>query len=157
MAAPRLPPERDMRLPRGVALFAITVGACDAATGAALIALPLWTLRQMGIATLPAEPVFVRWIGAFVLAVGLSYLYPFVLRSGGSERLGDRLGSSLLGDRLASTFEVTALVRILVALVAGSAVLTGRLELAWVGVPLFDLAVAATQLVLLRRGGLRHG
>lgn len=135
-----------MKLPRGMALFAIAVGSCDAATGAALIALPLWTLRQMGVAALPAEPVFVRWIGAFVLAVGLAYLYPFVLRAGGPRRRR---------ERLRTIFEVTFLARALVAVVAGGAIASGHLERAWLGVPLFDAAVALAQLVLLRRGGLR--
>ena len=125
-----------MRLPRGVGAFAVAVGLCDAATGLALVAAPLWTLRQMGIAAMPAEPVYLRWIGAFVLAVGLSYLYPFRLRGGGSVRLG---------ERIATVFEITTLART-----------AGLLELAWLGVPLFDAAVAAAQIVLLRRGGLRH-
>lgn len=136
-----------MKSLKGVALFAIAVGLCDAATGAALIAIPLWTLRQMGIATMPAEPVFVRWIGAFVLAVGLAYLYPFVLRAGCPRRRR---------DRLRTVFEVTFLARALVAVVAGGAIAAGSLERAWLGVPLFDAAVAVTQLVLLQRGGLRH-
>lgn len=136
-----------MRLPRGVAAFSLAVGLCDAATGLALIATPLWTLGLMGIAAPPAEPVFVRWIGAFVLAVGLSYIYPFLLRDGGTARLG---------ERLATVFEVTALARALVAVVAGAAIGSGLLERAWLGVPLFDAAVAAIQIVLLRRGGLRH-
>ena len=136
-----------MSLPRGVAGFSLAVGLCDAATGLALIAAPLWTLGRMGIAVPPAEPVFVRWIGAFVLAVGLSYLYPFLLRASGSARLG---------ERLATVFEVTTLARGLVAVVAGGAIAGGLLERAWLGVPLFDAAVAAVQIVLLRRGGLRH-
>lgn len=136
-----------MSLPRGVAGFALTVGLCDAATGLALIAAPVWTLGRMGIAAAPAEPVFVRWIGAFVLAVGLSYLYPFLLRASGSARLG---------ERLATVFEVATLARGLVAVVAGGAIAGGLLERAWLGVPLFDAAVAAVQIVLLRRGGLRH-
>ena len=136
-----------MKLPRGVAAFSLAVGACDAATGLALIAAPLWTLGQMGIAAPPAEPVFLRWIGAFVLAVGLSYLYPFLLRDGGSARLG---------ERLATVFEVTTLARALVALVAGAAIVGGLLERAWLGVPLFDAAVATAQIALLHRGGLRR-
>lgn len=136
-----------MRLPRGVGAFAVAVGLCDAATGLALVAAPLWTLRQMGIAAMPAEPVYLRWIGAFVLAVGLSYLYPFRLRGGGSVRLG---------ERIATVFEITTLARALVALVAGGAIAAGLLERAWLGVPLFDAAVAAAQIALLRRGGLRH-
>lgn len=135
------------RLPRGIAGFAVAAGVGDAATGLALVLAPLWTLRRMGIANLPAEPVFVRWIGAFVLAVGLSYLYPFLLRGGGEGRLR---------TRLATVFEVTALARSLIALVAGSAVAAGELEVAWIGVPLFDFAVVVVQILLLRHSGLRH-
>ncbi len=136
-----------MRLPRGVAAFSLAVGLGDAATGLALIAAPIWTLARMGISTVPAEPIFIRWIGAFVLAIGLSYLYPFLQRGGASARLG---------ERLATVFEVTTLARGLVAVVAGTAIAGGLLERGWLGVPLFDAAVAATQIVLLRRGGLRR-
>lgn len=129
---------------RGVTAFAVGVGLCDAATGVALLVAPLWTLARMGIHPLPAEPVFQRWIGAFVLAIGLAYLYPFLLR--GAER---RIA------RLATVFEVTAIARGLVALTAGGAIAAGALPLAWLGVPLFDAAVAGAQVVLLARGALR--
>jgi hypothetical protein len=135
-----------VRPSRGVTAFAVGVGLCDAATGAALLAAPLWTLARMGIDPLPAEPVFQRWIGAFVLAVGLAYLYPFLLRGAGVARRR---------ARLATVFEVTAIARGLVALTAGGAVATGALPLAWLGVPLFDAAVAGAQVVLLARGALR--
>ena len=139
-AGPRVNPSR------GVTVFAIGIGLCDAATGAALIAAPLWTLARMGIDPLPAEPVFLRWIGAFVLAIGLAYLYPFLLRGAGRRRA-----------RLATVFEVTAIARGLVALTAGGAIAAGALPLAWLGVPLFDAAVAIAQVVLLARGALRDG
>ena len=131
---------------RGVVAFAVAIGLCDAATGVALLAAPLWTLARMGIEPLPTEPVFQRWIGAFVLAVGLAYLYPFLLR--GAER-------ARRGDRLATVFEVTALARLAVALTAGGAIAAGALGPDWLGVPLFDAAVAVAQIALLRRGGLR--
>lgn len=131
-----------MRPARGVAALALGAGLCDATTGAALIAAPLWTLARMGIAPPPAEPVYLRWIGAFVLAVGLAYLYPFLL--------SDRRRVA----RLATVFEVTALARGLVALTAGGAIVAGELAPAWAGVPLFDAALALAQLVLLSRGAL---
>jgi len=131
-----------VRLSRGVAAFALAAGLCDTATGVALLAAPLWTLGRMGIEPLPAEPVFLRWIGAFVLAVGLAYLYPFLF--------AERRRAS----RLATVFEVTALARGAVALTAGGAILAGELAPAWAGVPLFDAALAITQLVLLFRGAL---
>jgi len=127
---------------RGVAAFALGAGLCDAATGAALVAAPLWTLGRMGIDPLPVEPVYLRWIGAFVLAVGLAYLYPFLLATGRR------------AARLATVFEVTALARGAVALTAGGAILAGELASAWAGVPLFDAALAIAQLVLLSRGAL---
>jgi len=129
-----------VRPSRGVAAFAFAAGLCDAATGVALVAAPLWTLGRMGIEPLPAEPVYLRWIGAFVLAVGLAYLYPFLLAPGRR------------AARLATVFEVTALARGAVALTAGGAILAGELAPAWAGVPLFDAALAVAQLVLLARG-----
>ena len=127
-----------MTPPRPVALLAAAVGACDLATGLALVAAPRATLALLGVVPPPAEPAFQRWIGAFVLAVGLAYLYPFLL---------DR---KRLGARLATLFEVTAIVRTAVALVAGGAILAGELDRSWAGVPAFDAAVAAAQVVLLR-------
>ncbi len=134
-----------MRAPRGVTLFAAAVGAGDLATGAALVAAPLSTLALLGVSPLPSEPVFQRWIGAFVLAVGLAYLYPFALA--GARR----------ATRLATVFEVTALARGAVALVAGGAVAAGALDPSWIAVPLYDAAVAAVQIALLRRGAWAHG
>jgi hypothetical protein len=131
---------------RGDAACAVGGGLADAATGAVLVAAPLPALALLRISPLPSEPVYLRWIGAFVLAVGASYLYPFALRDGGEARRR---------ARLAVVFETTALARGAVALVAGGALAAGALDPSWLGVPLFDAAVAGIQLEWLRRGGLR--
>lgn len=123
-------------LDRRVRLLAWLAGASDASTGAALLAAPELMLRLLAVPPV-AEPIFLRWIGAFVLAVGLAYLYPFAL------------AASRRKARLRVVFEVTAIARAAVALTVGSAILAGALAAAWWGVALFDLALAAAQVALL--------
>jgi hypothetical protein len=130
-----------MSVPRRIAAFAIFVGLCDASTGVALIVAPLRTLGWLGIAAPLSQAVFVQWIGAFVLAVGLSYLYPFAPGANPARR----------AERLRSGFEITAIVRGAVALVTGAALLAGELEPDWLGVPVFDGVVALLQVAMLAR------
>jgi hypothetical protein len=123
-------------LGRPLRLLFLAAGLADAATGAALLAAPEWTLRRMGLAALPAEPVFVRWIGAFVLAVGAAYLLAFLPWHGA-------------GARQRTVLEVTALQRGTVALFVAAAVAAGTLEPGWWPVAAFDGALALLQAGLL--------
>lgn len=128
-----------MKLARGLAFCA---GAMDAATGAGLVALPGLTLAVMGVATPGAEAlVFLRWVGAFVGAVGVSYL--LALARGGA-------------PRLRAVFEFTILFRVAAGGYCAFAVLAGALEPRWIVVALTDGALAATQLWLLGRREWSH-
>lgn len=115
-------------------------GLMDAATGALLLAAPLWTLRLMGITVLPAEPLFQRWIGAFVCSVGCSYLFPFLLRPG-PER----------DHRVAGILTMATIVRIFIAAFSGAAIAAGALEPAWLSVTATDASLAIAQIIVLRR------
>jgi hypothetical protein len=58
-----------------VRTYALVVGAMDLSTGLALMAAPAFTLARMGAAVPGAEALgYVRFSGAFVAAVGASYL-----------------------------------------------------------------------------------
>lgn len=121
----------------GVRLFALAVGAMDASTGLLLVVAPLTVLRWMWIPTPPLEPIWLRFIGAFVAGVGTIYLYALA-----------RAGAGLLLPAL----ELTAIVRASVGLFVGAAILLGALPAAWLTVAVTDLALAAFQLGMVRRG-----
>jgi hypothetical protein len=136
-----------MSPPRAVARFALGVGACEALTGVALVAAPRASVAAMGIALGAADAVYLRWIGAFVLAVGLAYLYALLPGAAPARR----------APRLRAALEITALARGAVALVTAGAIVAGELAPRWAGVPLYDAALAAAQLAILARGGLDDG
>lgn len=119
--------------------LAATAGAMDFSTGVGLVALPGLTLACMGVATPGAEAlVFLRWVGAFVGAVGASCL--LALGRGGA-------------GRLRGVFETTLVFRVAAGGYCGVAVAFGALETRWLAVTATDLALAAAQAWLLRRGG----
>ena len=123
-------------------VYSALAGACDTLTGVLLVVAPATTLYLMGLTSIPAEAVWLRWIGAFVGAVGLTYLYPFALPAAGRR------------SRLAVVLEATALIRLVVATFVGVALLRGWLETGWISVLATDLVLALAQLAILRRGAL---
>lgn len=127
---------RTLDLARALAQVA---GTMDLATGILLVLVPGWTLGLMG---LPAESgeelVYLRWIGAFVGAVGGSYWLALV-RGGAA--------------RLQGVLETTTLLRAAAGGVCAVAVAKGWLEWRWVTVAVTDLGLVAVQVWLLRRGG----
>lgn len=124
------------KLAYGLAAFA---GAMDFATGAGLVVAPMWTLGWMRVAPPGADAViFLRWVGAFVGAVGASYLV--ALFRGGSLRLRE-------------TFVTTLLFRLAAGGYCAAAVAAGGLDSHWLVVAVTDLGLVATQVWLLRRGG----
>jgi hypothetical protein len=133
---------RPRVLPHG-RLFCLLAGTCDLATGVLLMLDPRSTLVLLGIADPLAVPVHLRLVGAFVAAVGLSYLYPFLTPQS--------------GRRLPVVVEVTALVRAVVATFVTAAVATGAMVPGWLWVAAFDGGLAALQLVLLGRGFFVEG
>jgi hypothetical protein len=139
------------RLNRLSAAFCLLAALVDGATGSMLLAAPLATLRLMGIRRAAMDPVGLRFIGSFVLGVGLAYLLPFLRESSGGRR-----------GRLIVVFEVTALIRFLVGSFVAVSVLSGQLETAWASVAVTDLGLAVLQLFwrrkLLKQGsGDDHG
>jgi hypothetical protein len=126
--------------PSWIYALLLLVGLMDALTGALLMAAPLWTLNLMGITVLPVEPVYQRWIGAFVCSVGCSYLFPFLLRAG---RERDQRATGIL--------TMATIVRLFIASFSGVAIATGALEPAWLSVTFTDATLAVLQIIVLRK------
>lgn len=129
------------KLERIAVWLALGAGGLDFCTGLGLVLAPALALKLMGAAPLGAEAlVYLRWIGAFVAAVGFSYLWPLL-----------RSNVALLRAAL----ELTIWFRLAAGGYSGWAVATGALPLIWVSVPVTDFTLAAVQVWLLRRGVFR--
>jgi hypothetical protein len=123
--------------------YQLVAGVSDTSTGAFLIAAPLFTLRMMGLAVAHAALPFISFIGSFVLAVGLIYLYgAHLLRRGG------RLA------RLETVWVLTAILRGSVAVFVVTAVLNASLAPGWLTIAAFDGICVLIQALGLRRGWL---
>ncbi len=125
--------------------YQLIAGASDASTGALLIAAPVFTVRMMGLSVPHDAAPFLSFIGAFVLAVGLSYLYGALLihRTGGV-------------PRLEAVWLLTAIIRSSVAIFILAAVLSGTLPAGWLTIAVFDGICVFIQASGLRRGWLSH-
>ncbi len=121
-------------------------GLCDTSTGLLLIAAPAWTLGLMGLTIVPQPIAFVRYIGVFVLGVGLTYLWA-ALRWPLTPRA--TAGWS-------TQWKLTALLRTLVALFILWQVTAGEMESKWITVALSDGAFALIQWTGLQKGWLDH-
>jgi len=118
---------------RGLALGA---GAMDFLTGLGLVFAPGRVLPLMRVAVPAGDGlVFLRWMGAFVAAVGASYLWALA-RGGG---------------RLRAVLEFTILFRLAAGGFSAAAIGLGWLPAAWASVPAADLALAVAQVWLLTR------
>ena len=123
----------------GLALC-VLAGASDTVTGALLLAAPRMTLDLMRAGDPVSELIWMRYLGAFVLAVGLLHGYGLARR----------------GPRLAPLMEATALLRAVIAAFTGAAVIAGALSTAWLLVTATDGAVALAQIIALRTGAFDH-
>ena len=121
--------------------LALGAGGLDFCTGLGLVFVPTFALKLMGAAPLGAEAiVYLRWIGAFVGAVGFSYLWSLWRRD---------------VALLRAALELTIWFRLAAGSYSAWAVVTGALPLIWVSVPATDFALAAVQVWLLKRGVFR--
>jgi hypothetical protein len=125
--------------------YQLIAGVSDASTGALLIVAPVFTVRMMRLSVPYDATPFLSFIGAFVLAVGLSYLYGALLihRTGGV-------------PRLEAVWLLTAIIRSSVAIFVMAAVLSGTLAIGWITIALFDGICVVIQARGLRRGWLSH-
>ena len=127
-------------------LFCVAAGACDTLTGLLLISAPAFTLRLMQIPDAPADAAYIRFIGAFVFAVGASYLRPF----------GDP-DPARREARFAAMLDLTAWLRFAVGGFVSIAMLRGWLHPRWATVAMTDLALATAQVWMVRKGVFARG
>ncbi len=121
--------------------YLILAGCCDGLTGIMLMVMPVSTLVMMGVASPVAEPVYMRWIGAFVYSVGFSYFIPFLSCTPETRR-----------RRSVSVLETTLWIRIVIATFTTVSIIRGELDISWIAVPLSDVTLAAIQVTLLALG-----
>ncbi len=129
------------KLEQAAIWLALGAGGLDFCTGVGLMTVPALMLRLMFVPVPGAEAlVYLRWLGAFVMAVGASYLWA-------------------LGRKdvvlLRHTLELTVIFRIAVGLFSTWALMSGLLPPMWTNVPVTDFGLAAAQIWLLRRGVFR--
>jgi hypothetical protein len=121
--------------------YSLIAGLGEAATGLLLVAAPALALRLMRVPPVTEGAIFLRWVGVFVLGVGLAYLVPLRQRRG---RLAE----------LAAVWRLTSLLRGAVAGFVVAAVAARALPAAWLTVGIYDGVLAAGQLLLWRAGWL---
>lgn len=132
------------RLRHRLILYQYIAGFSDTGTGLLLIAEPAWTLHLMGLSIVPEPVAFVRYIGVFVLAVGLTYFWAAL-----------RWPLSAHAHIAWSTqWKITALTRCLVAVFVLSQVAAEAIEVRWISVAATDAAFALIQIAGLRKGWL---
>ncbi|MGZ0656283.1 hypothetical protein ACWPKS_11820 [Coraliomargarita sp. W4R72] len=127
--------------------FCLLAGLMDMLSGALLMGFPVFTLKLMGVPpVMPEAVVFVRFVGAFVFAVGTLYLFAPI------PALLTRVWSWLWAMLLA-----TAWIRAVICLFTTVAIASGALSLHWWSVPVTDGSLAALQIWVLWKGwGFGH-
>jgi hypothetical protein len=125
--------------------YQLAAGISEAFTGAMLIIAPVFTIRLMGLTASPEAVSFLSLIGAFVLAIGLAYLYGAILvrRTRGAARLE-------------AVWLLTAMIRSSVAIFILDEVLKGNLPAGWIVIATFDGICVVIQAHGLRRGWLTN-
>lgn len=119
----------------------LVAGGLDFGTGLGLVTVPQWILPLMGV-EIPGSDgmVYLRFVGAFVAAVGASYLWALAAPQ---ERLRTVLGVTILFRLAAGSYSLAAIA-------------LGTLPIAWISVPLTDFGLVALQSWLLAKGVGRH-
>jgi hypothetical protein len=133
-------------LRRWLIVYQFVAGLCDTSTGLLLIAAPAWTLGLMGLSVIPQPVAFVRYIGVFVLSVGLTYLWA-------AARWPLMPHAHIAW---AAQWKITALIRSLVALFIVWQVVSGAVEPRWISVAFSDGAFALIQIIGLAKGWLER-
>lgn len=123
-------------------LLALVAGSLDFCTGLGLVLFPRSILPLMRVASPEGEAlVYLRFVGAFVAAVGACYLWTLV--RGGQ-------------DRLRTTLELTIIFRLSAGAFSATAIGLGWLSSAWVSVPATDFVLVGLQLWLVNKLVLSH-
>jgi hypothetical protein len=124
--------------------YQLLTGASDTATGTLLLLAPVLTLHLMKLQAPTDALVFLSYMGAFVLSVGIACLYGALLATQRST-----------AEKIEVVWLLTAITRGIVAVFVAVKIASGQLEMGWIAVALSDGALAAVQLIGLRKGWLR--
>ncbi|MFT3830540.1 MAG: hypothetical protein QM691_12635 [Opitutaceae bacterium] len=118
--------------------YTALAGGMDAVTGPWLVFAPASALATMGVEA-EDDTLFVSWVGAFVAAVGWSYLWALWrwLKHGDTAFLR-------------SVWRVTILFRLAAGTYCAAQIAMDLLDPAWFTVPLTDFLLAGIQIGLLR-------
>lgn len=121
--------------------LAVGAGAMDLGTGLGLVMMPAWTLARMGVPVPGDEALlFVRFVGAFVGAVGASYLW----------------AAARPRERLRGMLALTVWMRAAAGAFTAWAVLSGALAGGWLAVTATDWGLVVAQVWLLAKGAGRN-
>lgn len=115
----------------------------EGATGAMLVFAPLLTLKVMGMDQAPADPVYLQFVGVFVLFTGVFYAVPRLVADAASRLAAWR--TVLIG---------TGFLRLGVAAFLFFAIARSLLEPAWFSVPVYDTLFALVQFFVLARASV---
>lgn len=122
-------------------LLSLVAGLLDLGTGFGLVVLPAKILPLMHVSVPAGEALtYLRFVGAFVAAVGACYLW--TLLRGGVLRLRGML-------------ELTVLFRLSAGGFSAVAISLGLLSTSWSSVPATDFVLAAIQIWLVTKIPLR--
>ena len=125
--------------------YQLLTGFSDASTGVLLLAAPGLALRLMYLSVPSDALIYISFVGAFVLSVGLACLYGGLLAYRRSSRA-----------KLEIVWLLTAFTRASVATFVIGQVLASTLEAGWITVAAADGACVLIQGFGLRRGWLAH-
>ena len=120
--------------------YTALAGGMDAITGPWLVFAPASALAAMGVDPEP-DALFISFVGAFVGAVGWSYLWAL--------REWLKKGDTAF---LRAVWRVTILFRLAAGAFCATQVALDKLGLGWASIPLADFTLAAVQIWLLRAG-----
>src|SRR5579862_2556554 len=136
----------NSRLRQWLNIYQFIAGLCDTSTGVLLVGFPDYTLSTLiGLTIVPPRP-FIRFIGVFVLAVGITYFWSLVRYP-----LNDD-GSIVWMTQ----WKITALIRALVALFVLWQVTAHTIDFRWIAVALTDGFFAAMQMIGLEQGWIER-
>lgn len=125
--------------------YQLLTGLSDLVTGAMLVVAPALTLSLMRLHVPVNAQVYLSFIGAFVLAVGICHLYgALAVYRGNCQR------------DLEMVWLLTAFLRSSVAIVVFAQVCVGALETGWIAVAAFDGVCVFVQAVGLSKGWSVH-
>jgi len=121
--------------------YQLLTGLSDTSIGALLLIAPELVLRLVRQQAPPAAAVYLSFVGALVLPVGLACLYgAYLIFSGGSAK------------KLAIVWLLTAFTRASVAIFVVNQILASTLATGWLAVAAADGVCVLVQAIGLRRG-----